>query len=69
MANESTGTVTVERVDANSLRLFLRAVAPGGGLGDATVVVRRGEPNFDLFEPHVGKTVSLDDEGKVVDGK
>lgn len=46
----STGTVTVERLSRDRIRVWLRAVA-GEVRGDASFVVKRGEEGFDDYEP------------------
>ena len=55
-------TITVTRVGPDELRLLGRAVADGI-VGDATWTVRRGEDDFALYEPHVGHTVTFDEDG------
>lgn len=39
------------RLDPNTLRVPMRAEADDGTVGDALVVLRRGEPGFDDWEP------------------
>lgn len=50
MADDSVGTVVVERVDANTLRARMRAEGPRGLLGDLEKTISRGDPDYEWFE-------------------
>lgn len=46
----STGTVTVERLSKDRIRVWLRATS-GEMCGDASLVLNRGDDGFDEYEP------------------